>query len=157
MSEAEKILKVDIEGKPHEAIAGVSVFRTRKNEKGESVREVLLVRGENSGQWYFPGGKIREGEDPVVALRREMQEELGVGFSGELRAREGSAGQYHFGGKYRSIANFTLEEPQLVGEPKIQNKENVVEFGWFSGPNVPKNLTFQAQAALEEQMPDLRR
>ena len=34
--------------------------------------------GEVEGMWEFPGGKIEPGESHDVALKREIQEELGV-------------------------------------------------------------------------------
>ena len=41
------------------------------------------------GVWEFPGGKIRSGESPEAAARREIREEMGSGIDvGELRLRE---------------------------------------------------------------------
>ena len=44
--------------------------------------KVLLSRRKDgthlAGLWEFPGGKAEAGEDPRVALRRELEEELGI-------------------------------------------------------------------------------
>jgi 8-oxo-dGTP diphosphatase len=51
--------------------------------------KVLLSRRKQGthleGLWEFPGGKVEEGEDPRVALARELEEELGIHtFVGEI-------------------------------------------------------------------------
>jgi len=34
--------------------------------------------GDMGGRWEFPGGKIDAGEDCIIAIKREMQEEFGI-------------------------------------------------------------------------------
>ena len=36
------------------------------------------LKGEFSGLWEFPGGKLEEGETPVQALKREIKEEMDI-------------------------------------------------------------------------------
>jgi len=47
-------------------------------EKG---RILVTQRKENTSYglfWEFPGGKVKDGEDPRQALQRELREELGI-------------------------------------------------------------------------------
>ena len=56
-----------------------------KTMKREAVRGIirddnmlLMVYSEVNGDYKFPGGGIQEGETPIQALKREVQEECGV-------------------------------------------------------------------------------
>ena len=48
------------------------------NESGEILLQKRPDHSQMGGLWEFPGGKVDEGESPETALRRELEEELGI-------------------------------------------------------------------------------
>ena len=52
---------------------------------GDKVLAVERGYGEFKGGWEFPGGKIEQGETPEVAIKREIDEELGIKIEIERR------------------------------------------------------------------------
>ena len=48
----------------------------------DAAGRVLIAQRPNgkhlAGGWEFPGGKLRAGESPAQALRRELREEIGI-------------------------------------------------------------------------------
>lgn len=49
-----------------------------RNAIGEVLITERLCAGPYNGLWEFPGGKLHAGETPLLALRRELREELGI-------------------------------------------------------------------------------
>ncbi|KAJ1556364.1 hypothetical protein HK405_014323 [Cladochytrium tenue] len=80
-------LNVDVEDKVYRNPAStVDALVIRKNVLTSQFELLLIQRGRNpyKGYWALPGGFIEYGEDPEVAVRRELEEETQlVGLPGD--------------------------------------------------------------------------
>ena len=59
-------------------------------------------------KWEFPGGKIEEGEQPVPALERELEEELGI--RATVGAEVATVRHYYRSGTAVELHFFLIEE-----------------------------------------------
>ena len=64
--------------------AGFILFSDQEGE-----RRFLLLRNARHGTWAFPKGHLEAGEEPLMAARRETQEETGLAALEELPGFEG--------------------------------------------------------------------
>ena len=125
----------------------------------KQVVAALIVRGEDilccqrteyqtlPMKWEFPGGKIEEGEDALEALRRELDEELGI------RAHIGrkvAQLQHHYANGNAVELHFFLVE-QYEGE--MQNRI-FREIRWVNRRELPKLDFLDADRKLVQQLAD---
>lgn len=72
------------------------------------------------GMWEFPGGKIEEGEDHNTALKRELEEELGV----NIKLRD-AFGEYKHAYTHFSVTVFTYFVEIVEGKPSAKVAEKI--------------------------------
>jgi len=93
--------------------------------------KVLLSRRKQGshleGLWEFPGGKVEAGEDPRVALARELDEELGIETTvGEIL--DVTFHRYEDADKAVLLLFFEAERTASSKEPSAVD---VAEVAWF--------------------------
>ena len=96
-------------------------------------------------KWEFPGGKIEEGEQPRAALRRELEEELGIlaTVGDEVRRIQH---EYPNGGKVE-LRFFIVREYQREIENRIFR-----DFQWAEPKDLPAYDFLEADLTLVKEL-----
>ena len=96
-------------------------------------------------KWEFPGGKIESGEQPRAALRRELEEELGIRATiGDEVARI----RHHYASGSSVELRF-YEVPAFAGEIENRIFKQVV---WAEPKDLPRYDFLEADVALVKQL-----
>jgi len=84
------------------------------------------ARGRKLRGWALPGGRVERGEEPEVALRRELREELKIRV-GDLRR----VGDYRYKGHVHRVFAATCDEA-LLKFPRAE----ILKLGWHRGTDL---------------------
>jgi mutator protein MutT len=99
---------------------------------------LVVTELDDPDSWKLPGGKTENGEDPVEAIKRELQEELGFKPEGELHFKElrtddGFSTRFIF--KIEAFVEQIRPNPQEIAEtqwvdlasvPVCQNRNHIL-------------------------------
>ncbi len=109
------------------------------------VREgkILLVKHTYLESWFIPGGGLKKNETYEQAIRRELQEELGITIF-DLKL----LGIYNnfYEGKSDSIVVFTSEN---FTEPEMKDKE-IEDFRYFDPTQLPDKTSPGTRKRMDE-------
>jgi 8-oxo-dGTP diphosphatase len=99
-----------------------------RDEAGRLLLQQALPGKRHAGHWEFPGGKVEEGENPRLALVREVHEELALSLDPAAMRPVAFADEPGADG-HPAIVLFLYDCPAWSGTPEPLEGQ---AFGWFS-------------------------
>lgn len=111
-------------------------------------RLLLIRRGvkPGKGKWALPGGFMDAGEMPESALKRELQEEVGIQV--EVQELLGIFPMVGPAGTRGGIVLAFRAVPDSVELPELLSKDDVTEADWFLEHELPNDLAFESTITL---------
>jgi nucleoside triphosphatase len=123
------------------------------NDRGELLLcKMKTDRGVFPGEWGLPGGGIEPGERMGDALRRELNEELGIQVTDIRPAffKDGSYRKLLPDGELQPVYMIFLVFHCRVASDKIQLNEEFSEYCWVSEEDLPRlNLNVETADTLQ--------
>lgn len=110
--------------------------------------QVLLVRHTYVAGWFLPGGACERGEGDEAALRREIQEELGLEFGGTISVH----------GRFLNVAEFKRDTVTVfiirgITAP-VGTSAEIAEWGFFDPRHLPQETSPGTRRRIAEWLSD---
>lgn len=123
------------------------ILRGGKLLLGRRHHDPIKADSELGGQdtWTMPGGKLEFGEEFEDAAIREVKEEIGLEITREDLKLVSLANDKGNGSQFVTIG-FLCEK--LVGEPKVMEPDEIVEWQWFDLDSLPAKVFMPSQKVL---------
>ena len=128
--------------------AGVGVLLLKDSKillgkrSGDPEKASSSLKG--AGTWTMPGGKLEFGETFEEAVKRETLEETGI----KLNKVE-VIGVNNDVVKNAHFITTGLFSDDFVGEPKVMELDEIIEWHWFDINNLPTPIYFPSARILE--------
>jgi 8-oxo-dGTP diphosphatase len=126
-------------------MSSIGVFASLFDTSGR----ILLVRQAYAAhRWTTPGGRVEDGESPLMALEREVLEEIGC----EVQVAH-LIGVY--AKPYRDDLVLSFAATLVGGTPRACSPE-IADIGFFQGGDIPADIAFNSMVRVRDALDGCR-
>lgn len=98
-----------------------------KNKKSDKFLIIKRKSGDkiHSGKWAFPGGRVKEGEDLLDALKREIKEEIAIDIKNDFK----KISEYEYKDNKEIVFGVCYSCTALDG--RVSKSKEIEDFAWI--------------------------